>query len=296
MPFELNSKQLFLTWAQFDRPIQECYDYLWNKLEPVELIVAHELHKNGDFHRHAYVKLATPLHIRRADYFDDIGKHGNYQGCRSPKAVLKYCTKNEDYLSNIDVGDILDAVKNHRKKGLKALVEGTKRPRDLVLEDSALLNGYKKLKGDFMAFEVDNRPRRMCKIEALWYWGDTRLGKTWKSLIDAGVDVHGDMKEVYFKDISKWFDGYEGEPIVLMDEVPKDCDWLLNFLKRWTDSLPELIQVKNGYSYKQWSKFIITSQHSIRDVFGKLDDPSRDRDIDALYERFTEVFISTKQY
>lgn len=296
MPYRLRTKQLFLTYPQCDVTKEDMYLFLYENLSPAMLIVAHELHENGDNHLHVYAKLDVELDTRDPRYFDYMGYHGNYQGCRGPKNVMKYCTKADDYVSNFDVAELLDAAKTHKKAGLKALVEGTKRPYQLVSEDSGLLLGYKKLKGDYDAYRVDTYKKTMCNIKAYWYWGESRLGKSWKALTDAGADVKGEMKNVYFKSINKWWDGYQEEEIVLMDEVPKDAEWLLTFLKRWTDSIPELVETKGGFVSKQWKTFIVTSNHSIRDVFGKANDRDRDRDIDALYNRFEEIFIHSKQY
>lgn len=294
MPYRLRTKQLFLTYPQCYASKQEFYDDFVLRFDPIELVVAHELHQNGDSHLHCYLKLATEVDTRDCNYFDTLGYHGNYQGCRSSKNVMKYCTKAEDYVSNINVAEILDARKYHRKVFAQELVSGVKRPLDVLRAEPSFVYTYKQLKTSWQQMKLDEFEPRMKQVKAYWYYGETRLGKSWKALIDMGVDVHGVMSQVYFKPVNKWFDGYNGQDIVMMDEVElSDGCWLLGKLKKWTDALPELVEVKSGFCPKEWSIFIVTSNHSIRDVFynGK-----NQLDVDALYERFSEVFIHTKQY
>ena len=53
---------------------------------------------------HVYLCLNAKKDVRRPDYFDVLGHHGNYQGCKCSAAVVKYCKKEGDYLEhNMDV-------------------------------------------------------------------------------------------------------------------------------------------------------------------------------------------------
>ena len=103
MTFQICSKNLFLTYAECPVPKEELYDFLNEKFQPLNLCVAKELHKNGNAHLHAFVGLEDQYRTRDPRFADFQGYHGNYQGCRSAKNVLKYCTKEDDYKANFDV-------------------------------------------------------------------------------------------------------------------------------------------------------------------------------------------------
>jgi len=76
-------------------------------------VVCIEKHVDGNPHIHAVFVLDDLLTIKDCTYFDClVGKHGNYQGCRSPKKTLEYVVKDGEYVSfGIDVSELL------KKKG-----------------------------------------------------------------------------------------------------------------------------------------------------------------------------------
>ena len=66
----------------------------------------------------------------------------------------------------------------------------------------------------------------------IWIWGTTGMGKS-AFVRDAakseGVAVYPKMRD-------KWWDGYEGQKYVLMDELMKHPPWeLLELIKQWGD-------------------------------------------------------------
>lgn len=158
MPFHLNSKQLFLTYPQCNLIKEDAYDFLLNKFNPEMLCVAHELHANGDNHLHVYMKLNQPVETRDQHFADleviDSKWHGNYQGCRSSKNVLKYCTKKEDYIANFDVGVKTESAAIRKLVSAKIVNEGIPLTQ-LVKDFPELIFGYKKLKGDIEEYKRD---------------------------------------------------------------------------------------------------------------------------------------------
>lgn len=155
--FQLNTKQLFLTYPQCPLPKQEALDYLLTLLDEynvLEYIVAHEHHANGADHLHCYFKLELPYRTRDSTALDIGTHHGNYQGCRSAKNVVRYCTKEEDYLSNFDVAAVVNKKSNRRMVAEELLLK--KRPLvDVIQDHPELIFGYTKLKLDLIALQED---------------------------------------------------------------------------------------------------------------------------------------------
>lgn len=81
-------------------------------------------------------------------------------------------------------------------------------------------------------------------VTATWRHGPTRTGKSFAAIAELGCDPFGDLSSIYFKPShNKWWDGYNGQQKVLIDELPKEASrWCLNFLKLWTDKLPLLVE------------------------------------------------------
>lgn len=105
--FRIRSCKFFLTYPQCNVKKEEAYEYLMVTFSPKQLLVAHELHANGDNHLHAYIEFEDCKEFTSPNCFDIGPSHGNYQGCRSAKNVVKYCTKKDDYISTFDVSTVL---------------------------------------------------------------------------------------------------------------------------------------------------------------------------------------------
>lgn len=151
-------------------PKEEAYSFLENLFHPVEIVVAHELHKNGMDHLHVYMKLPGQYRTSNAnfaDLTDSDGKvfHGNYQGCRSSKNVIKYCTKAEDYIANIDVGLLLNKVSS-RKQHMADVISGKRTLEDLILSEPQYLFNYASLTKSLQIY----RELSMPPPESLPFW------------------------------------------------------------------------------------------------------------------------------
>ena len=122
----------FLTYPQCnDSPTD-----LLDKLQALDhgiihYVIAREKHRDGNNHLHAYIKLSEGVVLRDApQVFNLLDKTGNYQPCRSPKSVIKYCTKESEYISNFDVSKYLqkkgklDVSTIKSKSAKQALLDG----------------------------------------------------------------------------------------------------------------------------------------------------------------------------
>lgn len=78
-----------------------------------DYIVARELHEDGNPHIHAWILLDKKVNIGDPTIFDIDGSHPNMQGAKSNIAVMKYVTKDGDYISTISEAD-LEAMKKGR--------------------------------------------------------------------------------------------------------------------------------------------------------------------------------------
>lgn len=165
MPFHIHAGQLFLTYPRCELDKQQAYDQLeallygFNPdLSIVDYIIARELHANGEHHLHVYLKLAVPLQTKREHLLDlrngDLIHHGNYQGCRSSKNVIKYVTKAEDYISNLDIAALVNT-KSNRSRIAQKLVNEKRSLEELLVDHPELIFGYSRLKQDILTYKAD---------------------------------------------------------------------------------------------------------------------------------------------
>lgn len=166
--YRVHSTKLFLTYPQCPLDKKLALDLLLDifknrKME--EYVVAEEKHENGDPHLHVYISFekddVTYTNSNFADLvYNNIRYHGNYQGCRSMKNVVKYCTKKDNYLSNFDVNYALDQTKLKKRRLATKLINKEINLVEAVQEEPELLFGYKKLKTDLFEFFKDEQDKR----------------------------------------------------------------------------------------------------------------------------------------
>jgi len=104
--FRLQCKCFYGTWPQCTIAPQECLDNAIRLLPPVDwAVVAQEAHKDGTPHLHGIFYFKEKCDIKDANPILDMIclKHGNYQGAKSPKRVLRYVCKDNNYVS---IGDV----------------------------------------------------------------------------------------------------------------------------------------------------------------------------------------------
>lgn len=85
------------------------------------------------------------------------------------------------------------------------------------------------------------------------------MGKSWT--------IREQYEPLYVKPINKWWDGYNGEPYVLIDDIDPDHSFLGHFLKIWADRYPFRADTKGGFVHIRPQRIFITSNHPPQDIF-----------------------------
>lgn len=95
--------------------------------------------------------------------------------------------------------------------------------------------------------------------------------------------AHEAFPDIYTVDVQKdkiWFDGYNGQQAILLDDYEGEIDY--RYLLRLLDGYKFAIPIKGGYVWKQWKHVYITTNI----------DPEywyRNKDYDPLERRITSV-------
>lgn len=282
----LNNKSFFLTYSKCDvlpetllSKIKDCFSLVSRKV--VNYVVAKEKHQDGTDHRHVYADLDRPFRGKVDCRFLDVqGFHPEIQCVRSNTRVIKYCTKESDYITNMEISKKVTKEDIARK-----LISGEPLER-IVDQYPKYLFGYSKIKTDLIAFKSDTTTyENLDKPCGIWLWGPAGSGKSTIATTRFG--------SYYFKDKSKWFDDYDPtqETLVLEDF---DLSWvregLLEYLKIWADRYVFRGQIKGASIRLRPKKVVVTSNRSIENLLELANHPKDDWE--PYLRRFTQIYIS----
>lgn len=175
-----------------------------------------------------------------------------------PSQCSDYCKKDGDYEEfgerPADPGAQGDREKDRWDDALEKAKKGEidEIPSDIVLR---YYNTLRKIGTDF-----EETPSVLANTTGIWIFGLSGAGKT-RSVFDT-------YPGAYLKGINKWWCSYKNEPVVLLDDIdPSHSTWIGTFLKRWGDRYPFIGESKGGSRKIRPTKFIVTSQYKIEDIF-----------------------------
>lgn len=125
------------------------------------------------------------------------------------------------------------------------------------------------------------------KQHRLWLWGETGTGKSHNARRIA-KELGCDMP--YMKGLNKWWDNYNGEKVVIIEEAdPKRCEMLGHYFKLWLDKYDFRPETKGGHIGQMSPEYIIvTSNFCIDACF------TEPQDSVPIHRRITEHQLSSK--
>jgi len=269
--------QWFLTYPRCDAELSLVLETLKVIDDIIHYVIASEKHEDGGKHIHVYVKFTTGVKLRDTKYFDlpkdlpDVW-HGNYQPCRSPKSVIQYCTKEDNYICNFDIKTYL------KKKGKLTISTVREKPVKQALEDEDIT--IYAVRPYITARSILLPSYTHSDVRGYWYVGPPGTGKTHKARTE--------NPDAYLKAQNKWFDGYDGQKTIILDDLDKGAVFLGHYLKIWADKWPCSGEVKGAKAELVHEKFIVTSNYHIESLW----DPETEPEMyEAISRRFTVVLF-----
>ena len=221
------------------------------------------------------IKQLTEWNYKYLIFGKEIGKNNNTPHLQGYIEFInrKYFTELKRFNPKIHwekrLGSQLEAINYCKKEGDfyefgDKKVQG-KRNDISYFKELALKKGMKQVveEGNFQEIRTCElylkykEEERNFKPEVIWIYGESGSGKSLKASKE---------KDAYWKDKSKWWDGYDKHNTIIIDDF-RSSDMKFDYLLRLLDRYPMRVQVKGSSRQMLSKKIIITSIFSPKEIY-----------------------------
>ncbi len=260
---------------------------LLRKIHPNEVyfvVAASENHKKTEgVHVHASVRFTKRIVIKVDDYDEVFGKHPHLEGCRAWKNWTGYCCKDGSYYNDgcAVLEDCINTYQKRNKRKVSDVVGEAIRDGSSVEDMAREYPGYcaprwnclKKFHADMSRKKPEYKSRDIVLLCGLPGAGKTRAAR--------------EVEDLYIVPImnkTMWFDRYDGESAVLLDDFAGHVrvDSLLRILHEYSES----VEFKGGHVDFNPDLIILTSSAVPRDWY---DWSNREDKYQALLRRIKHL-------
>lgn len=273
---EMNNKRRSRAWCfTLNNPLDEEEKSL-KELECRYMIFGREVGEEGTPHLQGYVYFKSLKSLKQVKKCMPRAHLEVAKG--NPDQNIEYCSKDGDVFERGD-----KPIGGKRKSAsVKERMERNKKLKTLSLNelvDSGEISilAVRKLKNARLDLAQEGAPTEADACRGVWYYGPPGTGKSHKARME--------NPGAYIKAQNKWWDGYAGEDVVILDDF--DSKVLGHHLKIWADKWAATGEVKGGKVNLRYSKFIITSNYHPSELW-----PEDERLEAAITRRFKITHFS----
>lgn len=231
-------------------------------------VVGKEVGEEGTPHLQGFMRFKTATRFERVKRLLPRAHLEPQRG--SIQQATEYCKKDGDFT---EWGDMPGQARDNKERW-KFIIERAELGDLNAIKDEypgEYLRYFEKLRS------LHRRPLfSIPTLQNEWWWGPTGTGKSRK--------VWEDYPEHYAKMLNKWWDGYQDEEVVVIEEWCPKNECTASALKIWADRYPFNAEIKGGLLRKiRPKKIIVTSNYSIDQCF------ERSEDRDPIKRRFKSI-------
>lgn len=245
----------------------KCWCFTLNNPLPSEFIdeqwtdyqvIGKEVGAEGTFHLQGYVIFKKPYYLTGVKKL--LGRAHWEIAKGTPEQNRVYCTKDGDFQESGSLpAPKTAAASKKRKSDYELAINQAKSQKLYEIEAPLLIRHMAALKQ-----VARDHPPDLAENDYLcgvWLHGPPGTGKS--------RSARWMYPKAYPKMCNKWWDGYLGEPFVIIDDLDTNHKVLGHHLKIWADHYPFTAEVK-GHSVRIRPQVIcVTSNYSIEEIFAE---------------------------
>lgn len=227
-------------------------DFLKSLKEQRYIVFGREVGKEGTPHLQGYLYFKNKKSWKQVKKL--LGERYHVEEQRGTfEDAIEYCKKDGDVYEFGDppMDPKQSGLKGAAKRKAKNLAVLNQPLLGLVKEGIISINEVPVIKKAKIILEQEGEAVQTDEVRGEWYWGPPGVGKSHKARTQ-----HPDA---YIKAQNKWWCGYAGEEVVLLDDL--DTAMLGHYLKIWADKWKCYGEVKGGKVALKHKKIIITSNY-----------------------------------
>lgn len=220
------------------------------------MVVGEEVGAEGTPHLQGYVYFKKPYYLSGCKKFLARAHWEAAKG--SPEQNRVYCTKDGKFQETGTMpSSKTSAATKKRKVDYETAIQLAKKQKLYDVEPGILVRHMSSLK----QIARDHPPQLQANdyLCGVWLFGAPGTGKS--------RGARWMYPNAYPKMCNKWWDGYLGEPYVIIDDLDTNHKVLGHHLKIWSDHYPFTAEVKGHTLRIRPLVICVTSNYSIEEIF-----------------------------
>lgn len=213
-------------------------------------VFGYEVGEEGTPHLQGFITFKKP---KRLSGMKKINARAHWEEARGESwEAADYCKKDGDFW---EVGNVPKQGKRTDLERVVDMVKEGKSIKEIAEEHPVEVIKFGRGIRDLQLLLAN--PYEHITVRGVWYYGAPGTGKSHKA--------RADHPDAYIKPQNKWFDGYQGQKVIILDDL--DTNVLGHYLKIWADKYSCSGETKGGTVNLQHELFIVTSNYSIEKLW-----------------------------